>query len=82
MTYARDAILFLTGVAIAMNETGVPPFSRPQGGPNTIALVFAGLLCNGPVVLQALGIRFGIGTQPPQREPEQPDTSSEPSSVK
>jgi hypothetical protein len=80
VVYIRDAVLFLTGVAIAMNETGVYPFSRPSGGPSTMALLFAGLLCNGPVVLQALGIRFGTGSPTPQPEQSQPDTQSEPSS--
>jgi hypothetical protein len=81
VVYVRDAVLFLTGVAIAMNETGVYPFSRPSGGPSTMALLFAGLLCNGPVVLQALGIRFGTGshTVPPEQSPQ--GQSSESSSL-
>jgi len=83
-TYIRDSILFGLGIYVAMSETGVPPFQRPAEGPNLWVLVFAGLLCNGPVVLQALALRFGTGGQRQGPEPPQqaqlPESPSVPSS--
>lgn len=80
-TYLRDLGLYLLGVYIAMSEVGVPPFQRPSSGPNVWVLVFAGLLCNGPVVLQALALRFGTGGQRPELPPSPPAPSPEPSSA-
>lgn len=76
ITYIRDLGLYALGIYMAMSETGVPPFDRPSGGPNVWVLIFAGLLCNGPVVLQALSIRFGSG---PSSRPDQQATLPEPS---
>lgn len=80
-TYLRDLGLYLLGCYIAMSEVGVPPFQRPPHGPSVMVLVFAGLLCNGPVVLQALQLRFGTGSSRPPEQLPPPEPSSEPSSA-
>lgn len=62
-TYIRDTILFVIGVGITIGQTGFPRLlDMPEGGPSIPALITGALFCNGPVVLQALALRFGGGT--------------------
>lgn len=74
-TYIRDTVLFTVGIAIGLSQAGIPPFDPPPGGPDVELLIFAGLLCNGPVMLQALALRFGsTGSQSPTPQPEPPSS--------
>jgi hypothetical protein len=82
--YLRDTIIFLIGIGIVVGETGFPFLvDRPPQGPSVLALVTGALFCNGPVVLQALAIRFGTsgsqgsqGSPDPQSQPQQSSGSS------
>lgn len=70
-TYIRDAILFVVGVWITIGQTGFPKFlDMPADGPNVWALLTGVSLCNGPMVLQALALRFGGGTSSSAPSPE------------
>lgn len=80
-TYVRDTILFTVGIVIGLSQAGIPPFTPPEGGPDVELLIFAGLLCNGPVMLQALALRFGTGGSPVPPQPAVPPSSPEPSSA-
>lgn len=82
-TYIRDTILFLSGLAIVFKQAGIF-FHPPENGPEIELIILGGLFCNGPVMLQALALRFGTGTspgqQPRQDPPSPPELSSVPSS--
>ena len=83
-TYIRDGILFFIGVGLTIGQTGFPLLvETPPGGPSIPALVTGALFCNGPVVLQALALRFGGGTpsSAQEREPSEPEQPSAQSSV-
>lgn len=82
-TYLRDSILFAFGVALVMKQAGMY-FAPPTAGPSIPLIVVGALFCNGPVVLQALALRFGTGSRsdppPPSEPPPQPGQLSVPSS--
>jgi hypothetical protein len=83
-TYIRDMIIFGTGIGITVGQTGFPYLvDPPAGGPSVWSLAVGALFCNGPVVLQALALRFGSGTSTSARSPEPPApvSPSAPSSV-
>lgn len=80
-TYLRDTVLFLVGIVIGLSQAGIPPFPAPPRGPDVELLIFAGLLCNGPVMLQALALRFGGTGSPSPTPPPALPSSSEPSSA-
>ena len=72
-TFIRDTIIFGVGVWITVGQTGLPYLvDPPPGGPNVWSLLTGALFCNGPVVLQALALRFGAGTSGSARSPEPP----------
>jgi hypothetical protein len=75
----RDTAIFLTGLAIVLKQAGIF-FASPEAGPNIVLIVLGGLFCNGPVVLQALALRFGTGGSSPAPPPPGPDLQSVPSS--
>lgn len=86
-TFIRDTIIFGVGIWITVGQTGLPHLVEPPpGGPNIWSLLTGALFCNGPVVLQALALRFGAGTsgsassQVPQAPASPSALSSEPSS--
>jgi hypothetical protein len=83
VTYLRDTLLFLAGLAIVFKQAGIG-FDPPDGGPEIELIILGGLFCNGPVVLQALAIRTGSGgspsSTPPPGPPSPPELSSAPSS--
>lgn len=71
-TFIRDTIIFSTGLGITVGQTGFPYLvPAPAGGPNVWALLVGALFCNGPVMLQALALRFG-GTSTSGQVPELP----------
>lgn len=73
----RDIVIFGVGVGIVIKQTGFPfLLDPPHSGVSVPALVVGALFCNGPVVLQALAIRFGTGSSGAPSEP-----SSQPSSL-
>lgn len=79
LTYIRDIAIFLIGVGIVIKQTGFPYIlDSPESGLSVPALIIGALFCNGPVVLQALSIRFGTGT--PGRSPESSSPPSSPES--
>lgn len=80
-------MIFGIGIGIVLQQTGFPLLlESPQQGPSIPALVIGALFCNGPVMLQALALRFGGGTAQSGQQPEQPpsvsssESSAEPSS--
>lgn len=73
-------MIFGVGVGIVVQQTGFPYLlESPPGGPNVWSLVVGALFCNGPVVLQALALRFGGGSSSAVAPPQQPGLPSEPS---
>lgn len=81
VTYIQDATLFIIGVGITIGQTGFPQLvEMPEKGPNVWALLTGALFCNGPVILQALALRFGGNTsssaQPPDPLPLVPPSAS------
>lgn len=82
-TYLRDTCLFAFGVALVMKQAGMW-FAPPEGGPSIPLIIVGALFCNGPLVIQALAIRFGTSGSPgpsvPPASPSQPEPSSAPSS--
>lgn len=71
-TYIQDSILFVIGVGITIGQTGFPKLlEMPPDGPNIWALLIGALFCNGPVVLQALALRFG-GNTSSSAQPQDP----------
>lgn len=81
LTYARDAVIFVIGVGITIQQTGFPWLLESPERMNPWALLTGALFCNGPVVLQALALRFGAGTSQsgPSSEPSRPVSPSAPS---
>lgn len=77
LTYIRDAILFVVGVALILKQAGIG-FPPPEGGVELELLFIGALFCNGPLFLSYLGARRGSPGLPPVSEPPPP---SEPSSV-
>lgn len=82
LTYVMDIVIFVIGVGIVVKQTGFPfILEPPSSGPSIPALITGALFCNGPVVLQALNIRFGTGSSSsPQASsslPSSPVSSSE-----
>jgi hypothetical protein len=83
-TFVRDTIIFGVGVWITVGQTGLPYLVEPPpAGPNVWSLLVGALFCNGPVVLQALALRFGSSTSgsAPSQVPQAPGSPSAPSSV-
>lgn len=83
-TFVRDTIIFGVGVWITAGQTGLPYLVEPPAaGPNVWSLLVGALFCNGPVVLQALALRFGSSTSGsvPSQAPQAPGSPSAPSSV-
>lgn len=84
LTYARDLAIFAVGLAIELKQAGIG-FAPPSQGPSIELIILGGLFCNGPVMLQALALRFGGGSSSspsPQPGPASPSVSaSEPPSV-
>jgi len=81
LTYARDVIIFVIGLGIVIKQTGFPfLLESPEKGLSIPALITGALFCNGPVVLQALSIRFGTGSSSSPRDsslqPSSPESSS------
>jgi hypothetical protein len=75
-------VIFVIGVGIVVQQTGFPWLLESPDKPLSIpALVVGALFCNGPVMLQALALRFGGGTSPSGQSPapSQPDSRSAPS---
>jgi hypothetical protein len=66
-----------------MKQAGMG-FDPPEGGPSIPLIILGGLFCNGPVMLQALALRFGTGSPsgppPPSAPPSPPGQLSAPSS--
>ncbi len=81
MTYVRDAILFVLGIAIILKQAGIG-FAPPEGGPALELLFIGALFCNGPLFLSYLTARRG-GTPGPSEVPAQsaPELPSGPSSA-
>jgi hypothetical protein len=81
LKYVRDVVIFSVGVGIVVGQTGFPYLvDAPASGPSIPALVVGALFCNGPVMLQALALRFGGGSPSEQAPPPQPALPSAPSS--
>lgn len=69
-TYVTDTILFVVGLGIVLKQTGFPFLLESAEKPSVWYLITGALFCNGPVVLQALALRFGGGTSTPGPSPE------------
>lgn len=83
-TFIRDTIIFAVGLGIVVGQTGFPfLLDPPPGGPNVWSLMTGALFCNGPVVLQALALRFGSSTSGSAQSPGPavPPSPSAPSSA-
>jgi hypothetical protein len=78
LTYARDIVIFVIGVGIVVQQTGFPWLLDSPDKVNVWSLAVGALFCNGPVMLQALALRFGGGTSQPGPLP-QPSPSPLPS---
>ena len=80
LKYVRDIVIFGVGVGIVVGQTGFPYLvDPPSTGPSIPALVVGALFCNGPVMLQALALRFGGGQPSGAAPPSPPALPSEPS---
>lgn len=81
LTYARDTVIFVIGVGIVVQQTGFPWLLDSPDKVNVWSLAVGALFCNGPVMLQALALRFGGGTSHtgPSPEPSPPASPSAPS---
>lgn len=73
-------MIFVLGLVIVLKQAGIL-FAPPPRGPDIWLIILGGLFCNGPVMLQALALRFGTGSQSLPPAPSAPDSPSEPSSV-
>lgn len=80
MTYLRDAILFVVGVAIILKQAGIG-FPPPEGGVALELLFIGALFCNGPLFLSYLGARRGITGSSSQEPAPPPALPSGPPSV-
>lgn len=76
----RDVIIFGVGVWIVVGQTGLPFLIDTPDKISIPALITGALFCNGPVVLQALSIRFGTGSSGSSPESSSPPSSPESSS--
>lgn len=79
-TFARDVIIFGLGIVLILKQAGII-FSPPASGPSVVLIVLGGLFCNGPIVLQALALRFGTGPSSPGPGPADSASPSGPSSA-
>jgi hypothetical protein len=79
-TYVRDTIIFAVGLAIVLKQAGIG-FAAPEGGPSIELIILGGLFCNGPVMIQALSLRFGTGSPSSPPPPPVPASPSPPSSA-
>jgi hypothetical protein len=80
-TYIRDCILFVAGLGIVVQQTGFPYLLESADKLSIPYLITGALFCNGPVVLQALTLRFGTASPGPSPASPLPGSSSESSSA-
>lgn len=78
LTYLRDIVIFAVGLGIVVQQTGFPFLVDSPDKVSIPALVVGALFCNGPVMLQALALRFG-GTTSTAGPPPAPSLSVSPS---
>lgn len=77
-----DLVLFGVGIGIVIGQTGFPWLvEAPKDGPEVWSLIVGALFCNGPVMLQALALRFGGGSSPSPAQLSAPGSPPEPSSA-
>lgn len=77
-TYIRDIVIFAVGVGIVVQQTGFPYLLDSPDQLSIPALLTGALFCNGPVVLQALALRFGAGTSTSGQQPAPSPSASPP----
>jgi hypothetical protein len=73
----RDVVIFVIGLGIVLGQTGFPYLIDAPAKLSIPALITGALFCNGPVVLQALAIRFGTGSPGSQSASSSPPSSPE-----